>query len=132
VHKTGLMAATNYVFAYAGDADGSVCADMHAQAGYHDSSLDHVHTIEPASVRADAADADRGFIRHANRPCPCEQCLQGGNSACTVKRLFVNTVGKSEIEQRTGMHGSPYVDPIHGRSSARAQRRVVLPGRRYS
>jgi hypothetical protein len=47
VHKTGLTAATNYVFAYAGDADGSVCADMHAQAGYHDSSLDHVHTIEP-------------------------------------------------------------------------------------
>jgi hypothetical protein len=76
VHKTGLTAATNYVFAYAGVADGSAFADMHAQAGYS-GSLDHVYTIEPASVRADAADADRGFLRHANRPCPCDQCLQG-------------------------------------------------------
>jgi len=72
---------------------------MHAQAGYHGSSLDHVYTIERASVRADAADADRGFIRHANRPCPCEQCLQGGNSACTVKRLFVNASQRSSGAQ---------------------------------
>jgi hypothetical protein len=78
-------------------------ATMHAQAGCPGSSLDNVYTMEPASVRADAADADRGFIRHANRPCPCDQCLQGNNSACTVKRLFVNAVGKSEIERRTGM-----------------------------
>jgi hypothetical protein len=104
IEKFGLTSATHYVYCYAGGSNGEAFANMHAEKGYPGSSLDHHYMADPKTRNGcAAADAHRGFVLHANRPCPCDQCLQGNQPECTVKRLFDNAVGRSEIERRSGI-----------------------------
>jgi hypothetical protein len=43
------------------------------------------------------------YIQHTNRPCPCDNCLQGKPKECSVTRLFKNTVGTKRLERAKGL-----------------------------
>jgi len=110
IEKRAFTAATNYLFCFAGPSDGAAFADFKAKAGYTGSSRDHHYVAaplsrsgDPLSRSGDPSDCDRGFIQHTNRPCPCDQCLQGQWDRCTVTRLFENATGTAEIERCKGV-----------------------------
>ena len=103
IEKTELKSATNYLFCYAGPADGSAFEDFKANNGYSGPSKDHHYRPDPRSQADDPLGRDQGFVEHWTRPCPCDQHLQMLPGSCAVKRLFLNAVGSSGIERFKGV-----------------------------
>ena len=104
--KRELTSATHYLFAYAGEQDGSAFANFTAIGGYKNSSKDHLYFTEPQTrptAERATENSDLGFATTVMRPCDCDMCLQILPHKCLLQHIFKNIIGRQMFQRKKGI-----------------------------